>query len=646
MADSVSTVAAPITELDARVVATARCLVAEMVENAGHGHPGTALSLVPILHLLYDRHLRIDPDRPTDPGRDRVVLSSGHAAAGLYAALFLHGYGIEREWLRAFRRTDSSLPGHPEVGRTPGVDATTGALGQGLGLAVGMALAAQTLHPDRRSAPRTVVITGEGDFQEGISHEAGALAGKWRLEGLRCIYNVNDTTLDGPAGLSESDDVSARFRGYGWRVHELDLRNDELPALDAALCTLFADSGEPTMLIVRTTIAAGSPGLRGRVESHGSPLGPAEVAAMRHEAGLSPEPFSIDEAICPALRSRRASSAQRRGTDRVELPIKTAGAGSDDALAAALAAIWRDRSDPRSPRDTSQHCVTAIGEHGGPLLVGSADITAGTGTAVASDATRAVRQVRFGIREHAMMAALAGAGLFGEVLPVGGTYLAFSDYLRPALRLAGLANARCVVCLSHDGFDTAFDGPTHHAPEHITALRLLPGVRVLRPADARETCELWELIAARDLGAVALVLSREPVDAVPRAEDGTAAAGAYIALERPDAEITLVGTGIDVHLALAGAELLEHRGVVARVVSAPSWELFASQPASYRSHVLPADQQSLIVEATVAPPPGRGARHLLEMPVQSTSAAAAELRQRNGLTPEAVARMAMTMVVR
>lgn len=607
----------------------------DMVEAAGTGHVGTALSLAPLLHLLYARYLNVDPDNPTWRDRDRFVLSSGHAAASLYAVLHLRGYAVTVDDLRAFRAADSDTPGHPELGRTPGVDATTGALGQGFGAAVGMALAEQTLKAarDQDISHRTVVVAGDGDLQEGLSHESAALAGLWRLSKLACVYNSNDITLDGAASLSQADDVAARFTGYGWRVMTFDNSDDDLYGLVAALEWLFSQSDRPSLLIMRTVIASPAPTLKGQHVTHGQPLGIEEVRATKLAIGLPPdEDFFIDPAILNLYRGRPSA-------------ITTGGSVSSVVASyepVQLRHIWAQLSNQLvSPRDASQRCLESIAAQRGNVVAGAADITRGTGTLLKGDPRRAVRQVVFGIREHGMAAALHGVAVHGGLLPVGGTYLVFSDYLRPALRTAGLDHAPLVLCLTHDGFDTAEDGPTHHAFEHLAALRVIPGLTVIRPADAREVCEAWEF-ALDHRGPVALVLSREPVGRVPRwpaatgLKSGAVATGAYVVAETAAPDVTLIGTGVEVHLALDSAAALHTQGVRARVASMPCWELFESQPAIYRDHVIPPSVPAVVVEAGV--PFGWAHRATPVIPTlhRYTSASAAVLRELNGLTVEQV----------
>lgn len=570
-------------DLDARTIATARGLILDMVEERGQGHPGTALSLAPLFQVLFARTVRFDPDEPNWFDRDRLVLSSGHAAAVLYAYLSLAGHDLDLADLARYRRFGSRTPGHPERGRTPGVDATTGALGQGLGNAVGMALAESILRAEfseQLCDHRTYVVVGDGDLQEGLSHEVLALAGHWGLDRLTCIYNSNDITLEGAAGIAMSEDVAQRFAAYGWHVIAL-ASGESIEDITAALESAARETERPTVVIMPTLIATPSPGATGSHAAHGAPLGTAETARTKAAMGLDPDViFAVDELVADsgagwsaAHRVRRARWSQRVATtDEGRRLASWLRCEIDEAaVAEKLSALLAELPHEISPRTASQAILDVILDVVPFLVVGSADIAAGTGTVVRDEPryTRAEpsRHLAFGIREHGMAAIMTGVGIHGGLLPVGSTYLVFSDYLRPALRMACLAGVPMLLVLTHDGFDGAEDGPTHHAVEQVGALRTIPGLEVLRPADAAETVATWSR-SLRATRPTCIVLSREPVRRL--ATSVVQSLEAYVVDTDHVIDLSLVATGVDVHIAVAVAGLLRRDGMGCRVVSAPA----------------------------------------------------------------------------
>lgn len=569
-------------DIDTRTIATARGLILDMVEERGQGHPGTALSLAPLFQELFARTLTFDPVDPTWFDRDRLVLSSGHAAAVLYAYLALAGHDLDVADLTRYRRFGSRTPGHPEVGRTPGVDATTGALGQGLGNAVGMALAESILRAEfgeELCDHRTYVVVGDGDLQEGISHEVLALAGHWGLDRLTCVYNSNDITLEGAASIAMSENVGERFAAYGWHVITL-ASGESTEEIAAALAAAALEVERPTVLIMPTRIATPSPGATGSHAAHGAPLGADETARTKVAMGLDPDArFQVDERVAESGRGWSADHRIRRS--RWSRLVETSDEGRRlsawlrreidlPALTRRLAALLAGMPGEISPRDASQAILDVVLDVVPFLVVGSADISTGTGTVVRSlpryTRARPTRHLAFGIREHGMAAIMTGLGYHGGVIPVGSTYLVFSDYLRPALRMACLASVPMLLVLTHDGFDGAEDGPTHHGVEHLAALRTLPGLEVLRPADAAETAGAWSrsLLTTRP---TCLVLSREPVSRLTA--HGIRGVDPAVVQTDEVVDLTLVATGVDVHVAVAVAALLRRAGRGCRVISAP-----------------------------------------------------------------------------
>lgn len=570
----------PTTELDLAATNTIRFLAADMVEAANSGHPGMPMGAAPMAWTLWSRHLKHDPADPTWADRDRFVLSAGHGSALLYALLHLFGYGLSTDALRAFRQLGSLTPGHPEVGHTPGVETTTGPLGQGLAMAVGLALAERMTaarHPEITDH-YTYAIVGDGCLMEGVSHEAASLAGHLGLGRLIVLWDDNAITIDGSTELSTSDDQLARFTAYGWQVISVEDGTD-VEAIDAALTSAKTDR-RPSFIAVRTVIGQGAPGIEGTSKAHGSPLGPDTMARAKALAGWDLSPFGVPAVVreaCSRLAKRGAKqhAAWRddfaayagaapaaaheflRARDR-RLPATIgevlAGAVSGTAVSGTAVS-----GKPRATRQTSQDCLIALCAALPELVGGSADLAGSTGTLTGGQlVTRedySGSTIAFGIREFGMAAVLNGLALHGGFRPYGSTFLVFSDYLRPALRLAALMKQPVIHVLTHDSVAVGEDGPTHQPVEHIEALRLIPGLQVLRPADEAETAEAWRRAIERTDGPTALILTRQSVPAHSPALVAT-----------PDVEI--VATGSEVGLAVAVAGQLAEIGTTARVVSA------------------------------------------------------------------------------
>jgi len=614
------------TELDERVVAHARVLPLDVVQANGAGHAGTAVSLTPALYVLFQEVLRHDPAGPAWPGRDRFVLSAGHASLALYVQLYLSGYGLEMDDLRRTRKLGSRTPGHPERGVTPGVETSTGPLGQGLGHAVGMAMAARRVRAllDPDAAPgdspfdvRVWCLASDGDLQEGVSHEVAALAGRQRLEHLVVLWDDNRISIEGDTSLATAEDTPARFAAYGWRV--LEVADAEDPArVRAALTEAARPAGAPTFVRLRTRIGHPMPHVGGTAAAHAGAPGADEVAATKALLGLPDAPFSMpDELLAHARRVRERGAAahaawrERLAAWRAAHPERAAlldrleRRALPDGWADALPTFESGRSV--ATRVASSQVLAALAGVLPELWGGSADLAESTGLDVAAwtDALPENpdgRQVHFGIREHGMTAVLAGVALFGLTRAVGSTYFVFSDYLRPALRVAALMHLPVTLVLTHDSLAVGEDGPTHQPVEHLWSLRAVPGLDVVRPADARETVAAWRVLLERERP-TALVLSRQGLPVLDVPDDAVLAGvrrGAWVVADDPEPDVVLLATGSEVSLALAARAALAARGVAARVVSAPCLEWFAEQDAAYREAVLPPGLRARVaVEAGV-----------------------------------------------
>ncbi|MEY3680025.1 MAG: transketolase [Actinomycetota bacterium] len=570
-------------EIDRAAVSLVRGLAMDAPLAAKSGHQGTAMALAPLGHVLYSRVLRADPADPMWPDRDRFVLSAGHASILQYALLFLQGSGVELDDLRAFRQWDSRTPGHPERGHTPGVEVTTGPLGQGLANAVGLAIAERQLRARLGSDlidHHTWVIAGDGCLMEGVSHEAASLAGHQKLGRLIVVFDDNRITIDGRTDLTCSDDVAARFTSYGWAVTRLGEIADDLDALESALVAARdSNDDRPKLLILRTRVGAPSPDWTDKHEAHGNPFTAEHVSRTKAAMGIPDEPFWAPSEVVDACRAhaRRGTDARLEWQKRYETSSRRAlfdtlwnGPTSDWATALPTFAA----GEQIATRVAVQKALDAVMELQPALLAGAADLTGNTGaklsgqTAVSAE-TPDGRQIFYGVREHGMGSIMVGLALHGGVIPIGGTFFVFFDYMKPPVRLAALSGAKCVFVFSHDSVGVGEDGPTHQPIEHLVALRSIPGLQVIRPADANETSVAVRIALEHD-GPTALVLSRQNL---PVVTDGSAViAGAGIVRDGTDAVI--VATGSEVTVALAGAELLAAQGVSCRVVSMPSWDRF------------------------------------------------------------------------
>lgn len=577
-------------ELDDLAITTLRFLAADGVEAANSGHPGLPLGAAPMAWTLWAHHLRHDPADPHWPDRDRFVLSAGHGSMLLYALLHVFGYALPIDQLRRFRQLGSQTPGHPEYGHTPGVETTTGPLGQGLANAVGMALAERMLAARCNTDDHTVVdhrtwvLAGDGDLMEGISHEAASLAGRLQLGKLTVIFDDNDVTIDGPARQSCADDAEARFASYGWHVLNVEDGND-LSALNGAFTAARHDD-RPTFIRVRTTIGYGAPGVEGTSKAHGSPLGAGTLAAMRARLNWPDVPFHVPVAVSAAAAAVAVRGAEAH-TDwlsrHAQWRAANAGLSTDFPLGATprteahrMLAPLADEVDPGgkiATRKASGNALNALAEVYPSLVGGSADLAALTNTAIPGGFVGpndyAGRTIHFGIREHAMAAVMNGIALHGGLRPFGSTFLVFADYLRPALRLSALMKLGVIYVFTHDSVHVGEDGPTHQPIEQLESLRLIPGLTVLRPADAAETAAAWQIAAENTTGPTALVLSRQDLPILGgRNMNDIREYGARVVRsvdERPD--VVLAASGSEVTLALDAAEILAEQGVKATVVS-------------------------------------------------------------------------------
>ncbi len=623
--------------LEQQCINTLRFLSADAVQRASSGHPGLPMGAAAVAHTLFTRHLRFDPADPAWPDRDRFVLSAGHGSALLYSLLYLTGYDISLDDLRAFRQWESKTPGHPEYGQTPGVEMTTGPLGQGIASAVGMALAerylAATFNGDGTSIQDhfTYVLAGDGDLMEGVSSEAASFAGHQKLGKLIVLYDDNHITIDGPTDLAFTEDVCGRFAAYGWHVQKVADGND-VDAVDAALAAAKAERDRPSLIAARTHIGFGAPHRQDTAKAHGEPLGADELVLAKRSLGCPLEPsFCVPGGVKEFYEAAAARGAAEHAAWRARL---AAWSAADPASASVWRACWsgelprgwdadlpvfRPEDGGLATRAASGQVINAVAPHLPGLVGGSADLAPSNNTwikgepAMQADAP-AGRNLHFGVREHGMAAIANGMALHGGLRPYIATFFVFTDYMRPAMRLAAFMGQPVVYVLTHDSIGLGEDGPTHQPVEHLAILRATPGWTDLRPADANETVEAWKVALAATDGPVGLILTRQKLPTIDReryAAAGGVARGAYVLADAgasaevgtaagpssaPD--VILIASGSEVSLALAAHERLAAGGVRSRVVSLASWRLFQDQDAAYRESVLPAAcRRRLAVEA-------------------------------------------------
>ncbi|MET9615925.1 transketolase [Kitasatospora indigofera] len=633
------------TELDERTVDTARVLAMDAVQKVGNGHPGTAMSLAPAAYLIFQRFLRHDPTDPSWVGRDRFVLSPGHTSLTLYTQLYLSGYGLELDDLKAFRVAGSRTPGHPEHGHTAGVETTTGPLGQGIANAVGMAMAARyergLFDPEAAAGTspfdHTIwAIVSDGDLEEGVSAEASSLAGHQKLGNLVALYDDNHISIEGDTETAFSEDVLGRYEAYGWHVQRVTPKENgdvDVAALAAALEAAKAETSRPSMIAMRTIIAWPAPDAQNTAKAHGSALGAAEIAATKKVLGFNPdETFEVtDEVITHArevvTRGKAYRAEWEKGFAAWRAGDPRRAAEFDRIQAGELPEGWK-KQVPVFPagkdvatRKASGETLKAIGGVVPELWGGSADLAESNLTTIDEDssflpegnplksASPFGRTIHFGIREHAMGSTMNGIALHGKTRVYGGTFLVFADYMRPAVRLAALMKLPVTYVWTHDSIGLGEDGPTHQPVEHLASLRAIPGLSIVRPADANETAVAWRTVIERQTshpGPVGLALTRQNVPTYDREVFGSAegtARGGYILAEASSGvpQVILLGTGSEVQLAVKAREVLEAEGIHTRVVSLPSFEWFQEQDQAYRDSVLPPDVKARVsIEAGIA----------------------------------------------
>ena len=610
----VKTVPAGFDELDVRAGNVIRGLAMDAVQKAVSGHPGLPMGMATVAEVLWTRHLRHNPADPKWPNRDRFVLSAGHGSMLLYSLLYLTGYDVPMEQLKQFRQLHSITPGHPEYGVTPGVEVTTGPLGQGEANAVGMALAeafcAATYN--RPGFPLfdhyVYSIVSDGDLEEGISHEAGSFAGHLGLGKLIFFYDDNRISIDGPTSLSYSDDVPLRYRAYGWHVQEVDAY--DMTAIDGAIRQAQATLDRPSIIVCHSHIGYGSPNKQDTAAAHGEALGEEEVRLTKINLGLPPEQyFYVPDDVLARFRTAQKLGAQRQQEWEAMLAAyrqayPDLAAELERALRLQLPEGWDVELPAWEPgtklatRAASGKVLDAVGPKIPTLIGGSADLTPSNSTrwkGVEDIKTHDYggRYIRFGVREHAMGAILNGLAVYGGLYPYGGTFEVFSDYMRPAVRLAALMGAPSIFIWTHDSVGLGEDGPTHQPIEHAMALRMIPDLVIFRPADANEVAGAWRYVLTHRGGPAGLLLSRQGLPVLPGTKEAAAAGkigrGAYILADAPGGtpDVILMGTGSEVSVALGARDELAREGVQARLVSMPSWELFEAQDEGYRESVLP-----------------------------------------------------------
>ena len=614
-------------EIDELATNTIRFLAVDAVQKANSGHPGAPMGAAPMAYVLWDRFLKHNPADPNWPDRDRFILSAGHASMLLYALLYLTGYNLPLDELKQFRQWGSKTPGHPEYGLTPGVEATTGPLGQGFANGVGMAIAERWLaeHYNRRGHEivdhHTYGIVSDGDLQEGVASEAASLAGTLGLGKLVYLYDDNDISIEGDTDISFTENVGARFQAYGWHVVG-PIDGMDFEPVDSAIREARAETGRPSLIICRTVIGYGSPNKAGTGSAHGEPLGESEVPLAKERLGWTfQEPFTVPEEALAHFREagprgRRQQDDWQAAMEAYREAYPSQAAQLEEALRGDLPDGWDRELDglfsaqdkPIATREASGKVMNVIARSVHWFMGGSADLAPSTKTLLQDRGHYGFddhkgHNMHFGVREHAMGSIANGLALHGGAIPYTATFLIFSDYMRPPMRLAALMEKRVVHVFTHDSIGLGEDGPTHQPIEQLIGLRSVPNGLVLRPADATETVEAWRVALERRDGPTALVLSRQSLPVLDREQLAPAAGvkrGGYVLWEAsPTPDVILIGTGSEVHIALEAGRLLQEKGASARVVSLPSWELFDRQPQDYRSSVLPPDVRTRVsIEAS------------------------------------------------
>jgi transketolase len=616
----------PMAPRDALCVNTIRFLAVDAVEKANSGHPGTPMEAAPLAYVLWTRFLKHNPKDPAWPNRDRFVLSAGHASMLLYGLLHLTGYDLSLDDLKNFRRWGSKTPGHPEYGVAPGVETTTGPLGQGFGNGVGMAVAERALAA-RFNRPGFPVVdhfiyafVSDGDIMEGVASEAASLAGHLKLGKLKYIYLDNRITIEGDTALAFSEDVGKRFEAYGWQVVKVGDAND-LTGLQEAYKSILSQTERPSLMIVRTHIGYGSPNKQDKADAHGAPLGPEETLLTKDALGWPREPaFHVPPEALAVFREQveTGAAAQKKWQALFEGYRK---AHPDQAAEWArmekspLPEGWEKSlpvfkaGESLATRQASGKVINALAPVVPALMGGSADLAPSNDTLIKGEkdfsaAEPAGRNMHFGVREHGMGAVLNGMALSGRLIPYGGTFLIFTDYMKPAMRLAALSELGVIYVMTHDSVGLGEDGPTHQPIEQLASLRAVPHMAVIRPADANETAMAWRAALERRRAPTVLALTRQKLPVLDRTKHASAEGllkGAYTLADAPGFRAILMATGSEVHVALAAQAKLAEKGVPARVVSMPCWELFEAQPASYKEEVLPASVTARVAVEAASP---------------------------------------------
>lgn len=603
--------------IDELCVNTLRFLAVDAVEKANSGHPGTPMGAAPMAYVLWDRFLKHNPRNPKWPDRDRFILSAGHASMMLYALLHLTGYDLPLDEIKQFRQWGSKTPGHPEYGLTPGVEVTTGPLGQGFANGVGMAIAERWLakHYNREVYEiinhYTYAIVSDGDIQEGVSAEAASLAGTLRLGKLVYLYDDNDISIEGNTDIAFTENVAQRFQAYGWHVID-SIDGMDISVVESAIREARSETTRPSLIICRTVIGYGSPNKEGTASVHGEPLGEEETRLTKERLGWTyEEPFAVPPQVLDHFRQarERGSQQQQEWESALETYRKTypkEGRQLEEDLRGdlpkgwdrGLSSLFKPDDKPIATREASGRVMNVIVSKVHSFVGGSADLAPSTKTLLkdhehyGSD-EYCGHNMHFGVREHAMGAVASGMSVHGGIIPYTATFLIFYDYMRPPVRLAALMGLRVIYIFTHDSIGLGQDGPTHQPVEQLMGLRSVPNLVTVRPADATEAVEAWKVAMERRHGPTALVLSRQNLPVLDRTTLSPASGvqrGGYVIWEAATPpEAIIIGTGSEVHLALEAGRRLQDRGIPARVVSLPSWELFEAQPAEYRNAVLPAE---------------------------------------------------------
>jgi transketolase len=611
-------------ELDQLSINTIRFLAVDAIQKANSGHPGLPMGAATMAYTLWARHLKHNPINPSWVDRDRFVLSAGHGSMLLYALLHLTGYDLPMAELQNFRQWGSRTPGHPEYDIAIGVETTTGPLGQGFANGVGMAVAEHFLAERFNTPEHTVIdhhvfaIVSDGDLEEGVASEAASFAGTMQLSKLIYLYDDNGISIEGSTDITFREDVGARFRAYGWHVVG-PIDGNDVDAIDQAIRAGKAEASRPTLIICHTTIGYGSPNKADTAEVHGSPLGTEEVRLTKEALGWPFEPeFHVPDEVLAHFRQavvhgEKVEAEWRGRFDDYRAALPERASEFERVLSSELPADWDADIPIFTPGDnalatrvSSGKVLNGIATHLPELVGGSADLAPSTKTLINDSGDfhweHGGRNLHFGVREHAMGAIALGMALHGGVIPYTATFLVFSDYMRPPIRLAALSHQRVIFIFTHDSIGVGEDGPTHQPVEHIAAMRTIPNVVVIRPADANETAEAWRQAVLRKDGPTLLILTRQKLPTLDKAPTAGASRGGYVLKgSNGEPQIILIASGSEVHLALQTAEELEKEGIAARVVSMPSWELFDAQPRGYRDSVLPPNVTTrLAIEAGVA----------------------------------------------